>query len=494
MTREHVFVYGTLRRGAGHPMHAALARMSQFVGMARFKGQLYDLGPYPGAVPDPRAEPGVLGELYAFLPGQPLLTQLDRYEGCTSLDPKPHEFIRHRVPLTREDGSLEPAWIYLYAGTLTRERHISSGDYLQRATSDRSPEMMPAPTDDSPQTADASLRPSAARTGRVRQGVLALAWCVVLLAGMGATPRGAAAQTCTDVEPCIAQLQLGETRRAREFAAKILGERNDPKALPALIKALQSDPGEFVRANAAASLGRLAESASVDALQAVLKDDPSELVRAAAAEALGLFKDPRVLAPLGAALASDADHGVRETAARALGRIGDAQALSALTTALAGDARVEVRVASARALGALKAEGGIDRLKQVLREDADERVRSAVAITLGKVHGDAVTQILVAALQADDQREVRLQIVRALGEQRKQTPVAALVETLKSDPALEVRREAIFALGKIGGAQALDALHYFAEKSVHQDIRKAAKQTLADLPQGGAAPSPAGAS
>ncbi|MBI3991639.1 MAG: gamma-glutamylcyclotransferase [Candidatus Lambdaproteobacteria bacterium] len=139
MTREHVFVYGTLRRGAGHPMHETLARMSQFVGLAHYQGVLYDLGPYPGAVRDPRGRSTVWGELYAVLPGQPLLSMLDRYEGCTSLDPKPHVFLRDRVTVTRDDGTVEQAWIYLYAGALTRARHIPGGDYLRRASRDRSP-------------------------------------------------------------------------------------------------------------------------------------------------------------------------------------------------------------------------------------------------------------------------------------------------------------------------------------------------------------------
>ena len=43
-----LFVYGMLRRGSGHAMADFLAERSRFVGQARVRGRLYDLGRFPG--------------------------------------------------------------------------------------------------------------------------------------------------------------------------------------------------------------------------------------------------------------------------------------------------------------------------------------------------------------------------------------------------------------------------------------------------------------
>lgn len=77
---DHLFVYGTLRRGLGHPMARWLLAHAAYVGPATVTGQLYDLGPYPGAV---LARGGrVVGEVYRLRHGSPVLAALDAYEGC----------------------------------------------------------------------------------------------------------------------------------------------------------------------------------------------------------------------------------------------------------------------------------------------------------------------------------------------------------------------------------------------------------------------------
>ena len=44
---KHFFAYGTLRREA--PMHALLGEQARFVGEARFRGGLWDLGAFRNA-------------------------------------------------------------------------------------------------------------------------------------------------------------------------------------------------------------------------------------------------------------------------------------------------------------------------------------------------------------------------------------------------------------------------------------------------------------
>ena len=84
----HVFVYGTLLRGAAN--HDVLARLgARFVARARTAEPrtLLDLGPYPALLPrdaerDRDASP-VFGEVYAVPDGA--LDDLDVFEGCPDL-------------------------------------------------------------------------------------------------------------------------------------------------------------------------------------------------------------------------------------------------------------------------------------------------------------------------------------------------------------------------------------------------------------------------
>jgi gamma-glutamylcyclotransferase (GGCT)/AIG2-like uncharacterized protein YtfP len=117
----HLFVYGTLRRGAA--MHALLEPGAEWVGPARLRGRLYQLGAFPGLAEGRRGE-WVQGELYrlAGADAEALLAALDRYEG--------RAFRRVVREAEGADGTRVPAYVYLFAGSLRGRRRIASGDYL----------------------------------------------------------------------------------------------------------------------------------------------------------------------------------------------------------------------------------------------------------------------------------------------------------------------------------------------------------------------------
>jgi gamma-glutamylcyclotransferase (GGCT)/AIG2-like uncharacterized protein YtfP len=87
------FVYGTLKkeqlRGTLWP------RPPQNVTLGIIRATLYDLGPYPGAVP---GDDWILGELWQFSPEdmQPTTEVLDRIEGYESLGLN-NEYVREHV-------------------------------------------------------------------------------------------------------------------------------------------------------------------------------------------------------------------------------------------------------------------------------------------------------------------------------------------------------------------------------------------------------------
>lgn len=119
-----LFVYGSLRRG--EPMFDALGldEALEYVSEGTFRGELYDLGDYPGAV---AADGVVRGEVYR-IKDVSILEALDRYEEFDPRDPRGSLFVRHLIHVP-EAGA---AWTYLYNGSREDGRHIPSGQWRKR--------------------------------------------------------------------------------------------------------------------------------------------------------------------------------------------------------------------------------------------------------------------------------------------------------------------------------------------------------------------------
>lgn len=109
-----------------------LARQARFVGYARTRGRLYQLGGYPGLVSSREPRGWVRGEVYALERPSEMLARLDDYEGCGPNDAPPHEFERVEGEVILESGEAGVAWIYVYAGTLDGRSEIASGDYCRQ--------------------------------------------------------------------------------------------------------------------------------------------------------------------------------------------------------------------------------------------------------------------------------------------------------------------------------------------------------------------------
>ena len=125
-----LFVYGTLRRTARHQMSERIARRGRFLGRAKTRGFLYDLGEYPGVVQTDE-DAWVVGELYGLDDPNEALAELDIYEGCGPNDEEPHEYIRKLVTVVQEEGDQIKAWVYYYRGPLNTARRIVCGDYVR---------------------------------------------------------------------------------------------------------------------------------------------------------------------------------------------------------------------------------------------------------------------------------------------------------------------------------------------------------------------------
>jgi gamma-glutamylcyclotransferase (GGCT)/AIG2-like uncharacterized protein YtfP len=111
----HLFVYGTLRRAVGHPMHDVLAQSSTFVGEASVNAKMFDRGNYPGIVLSDQAADRVAGDVFdlASEMAAPVLRTLDEYEGIGPGNPLPHEYTRQVVAVHMSAGHTITAWAYV---------------------------------------------------------------------------------------------------------------------------------------------------------------------------------------------------------------------------------------------------------------------------------------------------------------------------------------------------------------------------------------------
>ena len=145
MTRDSIklFVYGTLRRfqreiiepdafdipesrkNAFFLSHTLLEK-SLYLGMAKTRGILYDVGRYPAMV---SGDGTVVGEVYDLEPEQ--LKTIDLLEGYEEKDPSCSHYIRIRVPVIFEDAKSDEAEVYLYNRKVHGLTLIESGDYCQ---------------------------------------------------------------------------------------------------------------------------------------------------------------------------------------------------------------------------------------------------------------------------------------------------------------------------------------------------------------------------
>jgi gamma-glutamylcyclotransferase (GGCT)/AIG2-like uncharacterized protein YtfP len=127
---DFLFVYGTLVREAGHEIHEHLARDAEYLGEAYFRGRLYNVAHYPGAVASTAPADKVFGELYRLNKPDELLLHLDAYEGCGPNDPQPTLYVRQVGTVQVESAEPVEAWIYLYNGPVTGLRRIPSGRFM----------------------------------------------------------------------------------------------------------------------------------------------------------------------------------------------------------------------------------------------------------------------------------------------------------------------------------------------------------------------------
>jgi HEAT repeat protein len=204
-----------------------------------------------------------------------------------------------------------------------------------------------------------------------------------------------------DVEPAV-----------RAAAISGLWEDVDPALIAPLLKLLQTDESEAVRAATASALGHYVYEGEVDELdEAKVKpivtalkttyrnvEEPIE-VRRRALESLGFLSDDDT-----SQLITQAYHHANErlklSAVFAMGRSLDAERWGSIVVEELAAPDPEMRYEAARAAGELEYAPAVRKLGELL-DDVDEEVQLVTVWSLGQIGGEKARQLLLAVLDSD---------------------------------------------------------------------------------------------
>jgi len=125
---NYLFVYGTLL-DKQNEFGAYLNANCSFYADGKFKGRLYDIGEYPGAVVDSGGLNYVSGKIFLVNNTAEVLKLLDDYEGFGPKQQQPNLFVRELLNIKTEKTPVI-CWTYLYNLPIDGLRLIGSGKYV----------------------------------------------------------------------------------------------------------------------------------------------------------------------------------------------------------------------------------------------------------------------------------------------------------------------------------------------------------------------------
>jgi HEAT repeat protein len=186
-------------------------------------------------------------------------------------------------------------------------------------------------------------------------------------------PEGAEELEKLNLEGLIKSLLDSTDPNIRQYAAYLLGQAKNPRAIEPLIRAL-ADFDKSVREQAMLALSSLGKSA-IEPLSEAMKE-PKWETRYRAAEALGKIADEKAVQPLIQGLKDNREH-VRYMAAKGLREFGDSDTIDPMIILLK-DENIYVRMMVARALGAIGGTKVNTALAKALEAEKNDKVKEAI--------------------------------------------------------------------------------------------------------------------
>ena len=128
-----LFAYGTLQPKKAPPEMREAVKALKPVAKGSVRGELYDLGQYPGAVFQNGTNGRVIGTVLRLPRRKDLndhiLRVLDDYEGVDPDNPKRGLFVRREMPVRTRNGRRLKCWVYEFNGDPGEGKLIPSGQF-----------------------------------------------------------------------------------------------------------------------------------------------------------------------------------------------------------------------------------------------------------------------------------------------------------------------------------------------------------------------------
>ena len=124
---SYLFVYGTLM-DSENEIAEILRLNSTFVATGKFKGKLYDIGEYPGAVLVNDGYNFVFGSILLINSPEETFKVLDEYEGFGEDEEQPNLFVRYLLDIETAT-EITKCWVYLYNLPVAGFKQITSGKW-----------------------------------------------------------------------------------------------------------------------------------------------------------------------------------------------------------------------------------------------------------------------------------------------------------------------------------------------------------------------------
>ncbi len=292
------------------------------------------------------------------------------------------------------------------------------------------------------------------------------------------------------IAPLIEIVQSDEDEELRWYAARILGEFNQPRAILALVDLLKSSDNDELTSMAASALGQIGNPA-VAALSELLVDEDTRLI---AVQSLSHIRRSEIIAPL-LTVVKDPDAKIRATSIEALGSFHNAEIPPVLLEALEDiaapvrkeavtglgfrsdlreeldlvsrliprlyDFNIDVCCTAAMALGRLGSEVAAEAINTVLNSPPTPiNLQLECIRALGRLETPLCLQYLRSCLNEHSAAALQQEIVKVLGqvEESKASAGEILIETLQLDLSNNIKSAIALSLGRLGEIKAIDSL------------------------------------
>ena len=293
---------------------------------------------------------------------------------------------------------------------------------------------------------------------------------------------GTHATSSAAVPPLLQWLASGSPDGIRSEAAEWLAYHDDPRVLPALARAIRTDPSTAVQQEVAEALGELPLPGAIDTLIQVARTHTTRSVRQEAVEALGEREEPAAFETLLGLARNDPSRDIRMEAIETLGDLEDGKGAAALIDLAQTHSDVDARREAVETLGETVPEAKtVELLVKIARTDPSRAVRQEAIETLGEMEevpeaDRALRDLIERHPDPDMQKEGVQSLANSSGSRTFET----LADIARSHPQVEVRQEAIDGLAQSEDTRAVELLKRIALKDPDPSLQRAAAEALGE--------------